>query len=44
MTELAHAFFYLNNSLRYRKVGGIHWIAIGRLRIAICWKREGQTL
>lgn len=23
-----------------RKIGGIRWIAIGSLRIAICWKRK----
>lgn len=26
--------------MTYRKIGGLHWIAIGRLRIAWCWKHR----
>lgn len=26
--------------MTYRKIGGIHWLAIGRLRISFCLKRR----
>lgn len=28
--------------MSYRKIGGIHWLAIGRLRISWCFKRAAQ--
>jgi hypothetical protein len=28
--------------LTYRKIGGLHWIFIGRLRIAWCVRRQGN--
>lgn len=28
--------------LSYRKVGGLHWISLGRLRIAWCIKRQSK--
>lgn len=28
----------------YRKIGGIHWISIGRLRVSICMKRRPVTV
>lgn len=40
MTELAHAWFYLAAQARYRKIGGIHWLAIGRLRLAVMWRNK----
>ena len=24
----------------YRKIGGIHWLAIGRLRVSFCMRRR----
>jgi hypothetical protein len=39
MTQFAYAWFYCH-APRYRKVGGIHWIACGRLRLAIMWRRS----
>lgn len=26
--------------MTYRKIGGMHWLAFGRLRIAFCFKRH----
>ena len=40
MTEFAYAWFYAQANVRYRKIGGIHWLAIGRLRLAVMWRRE----
>lgn len=28
----------------YRKVGGLHWFRLGRLRIAICWSKPKAEL
>lgn len=30
--------------ITYRKIGGIHWFAIGRLRISICWARSKRSI
>lgn len=27
----------------HRKIGGIHWFSIGRLRISVCMKRSNRT-
>lgn len=24
----------------YRKIGGMHWLRLGRLRVAICWVKR----
>ena len=29
--------------ISYQKVGGLHWLSIGRLRIAWCMKRQNTT-
>lgn len=26
--------------MSYRKIGGLHWISLGRIRIAFCLKRS----
>lgn len=28
--------------MTYRKIGGIHWLALGRLRISWCLKRDAS--
>ena len=28
--------------MHYRKIGGLHWLAIGRLRIAFCIVKQKQ--
>jgi hypothetical protein len=30
--------------MTYRKIGGIHWLAFGRLRIAVCRTRKRERL
>ena len=29
--------------IHYRKIGGLHWFAIGSLRISICFSRKQQA-
>ena len=29
--------------IRYRKIGGLHWLFIGRFRLAWCWRKNKHT-
>lgn len=29
--------------MRYRKIGGIHWVAFGRLRFSFCRTKQRET-